>query len=168
MRRDHAAFDSDSNRATHRSQSASQSSSDGSTGPLRASASSAQRASSKGLTTGSNSVCASLVRTYQFICASARWCTTCRTVHPPGRYGVSSRSSDKPATAARSRAGDSASCCRSWRLASSSTGAPASNGPIGYRRSVKCAGLLRRANRAFSGLRTCRWRRRAAPPPGRP
>ena len=36
---------------------------------------------------------------------SGTWCTTCRTVHPPGRYGVSSWASLRPATAARIRAG---------------------------------------------------------------
>src|SRR5437773_9530863 len=39
---------------------------------------------------------------------SGTWCTTCLTVHPPGRYGVSSCSGDRPATAARSCAGVSA------------------------------------------------------------
>jgi len=68
-------------------------------------------------------------------------------------YGVSSRSADKPATAARSRAGASASCRRSWRRSSSPTGGPASNGPIGYRRSVKFAGSHR--DRLLNPAQTC-------------
>ena len=63
-------------------------------------------------------------------------CTTCRTVHPPGRYGVSSCASVSLATAAESFLGSSAivaiAACRS---ASLRTGTIV-NLPTGYRRSM--------------------------------
>ena len=39
---------------------------------------------------------------------SGRWWTTCRTVHPPGRYGVSSWPSANGETARRRSAGSAA------------------------------------------------------------
>ena len=52
-----------------------------------------------------SSVSASLKRVYAFEWLSGTWCTTCRTVQPSGRYGVSSCASFRPRTAARSLAG---------------------------------------------------------------
>ena len=39
---------------------------------------------------------------------SGRWCTTCRTVHPPGRYGVSSWPPVNAETVRRRSAGSAA------------------------------------------------------------
>ena len=66
------------------------------------------RFSSYGLIVGSSSVSASFRRMKPFMWLSATWCTTWRTVQPPGRYGVSSCASVRPATAARIRRGSAA------------------------------------------------------------
>jgi hypothetical protein len=57
---------------------------------------------------GEFSVTHSFMRTYAFMWLSGTWCTTWRTVQPPGRYGVSSCGSRRPRTAARSAAGAAA------------------------------------------------------------
>src|SRR5262245_26534663 len=92
--------------AIHRRCSASSSASETSTGHVFTSGSSAHNCSSYVLMVGASSVAASFIRMYAFMWLSGTWCTTWRTVHPPGRYGVSSAASDNPLTSDRIRAGN--------------------------------------------------------------
>jgi hypothetical protein len=107
-----------------------------STGAVRESCNSAHLASSYGLIVGSSSVRAIRQRMKQFMWLSGTWCTTWRTVHPPGRYGVSSCWSSSPRTASRNRAPASEILVMHWGRVEGSTGADQSNLPIGYRKSI--------------------------------
>lgn len=90
---------------TQRSCSPSTNDSDVSIGVVRASSSFAHAASLYGLIVGVSSVRASLNRMNAFAWLSGTWCTTCRTVQPSGRYGVSSCASSNPLMARRRLAG---------------------------------------------------------------
>src|SRR6185436_1037490 len=85
---------------------------------------------------GSSSVSANFTRMYAFMWLSGTWWTTCRTVQPPSRYGVSSAASSRPATASRMRAGAAAMMSIIAPRSSGESSSRRWNVPMGYRGSL--------------------------------
>ena len=108
------------------------------------------------------------MRMYAFMWLSATWCTTWRTVQPPGRYGVSSCASVRPVTAARSCAAALRRWRRSRRVARPAvSGARRSARPIGIakvrlgRRGCGHGAVTVESRRVVASYRV-RWRTRGS------